>query len=269
MISGMNGADRRVLGYGWAVMAGIVWVICVIDVVTILHEQPALNPWEPIVWEGSSALVTSLLILVPWLLVRWARTRTPPTWLAALVMAAVAPVYSLAHVFGFLALRKAVYALAGSHYQYGPLSRAIPYEMSKDVLGYSAGLLLFWLITRLTANQTAAAPSADAATFDIRDGARVIRVPVADILAISSAGNYVEILLADGRKPLMRSPLSAVETDLGAHGFVRTHRSWLVNAKRVTGLKPEGSGDYEVELGDVTAPLSRRFPDALARLREG
>jgi DNA-binding LytR/AlgR family response regulator len=54
---------------------------------------------------------------------------------------------------------------------------------------------------------------------------------------------------------------------MAEHGFVRTHRSWLVNPARVTGLRPEGSGDYAVELGAVEAPLSRRFPQALAALR--
>ncbi len=266
----MNGDDRRVLAYGWPVMVAVVFVICIIDVVTIVHEQPRLNPIEPIVWEGSSALVTAGLILLPFALMRWIMRRGPPLWLAALAIAAAAPVYSLAHIFGFLALRYGAYALAGHHYQYGSLARAIPYEMSKDVLGYGAGLFLFWLLSRLLAQASASAAAdapADPATFDIRDGARVIRVAMADILAVTSAGNYVEFLLADGRKPLMRSALSAVEADLAVGGFVRTHRSWLVNAARVTGLKPEGSGDYAVELSEVTAPLSRRFPDALARLR--
>jgi DNA-binding LytR/AlgR family response regulator len=42
-----------------------------------------------------------------------------------------------------------------------------------------------------------------------------------------------------------------------------------VNASQMTALKPEGSGDYTVELGRVTAPLSRRFPEALTKLRGG
>jgi len=89
------------------------------------------------------------------------------------------------------------------------------------------------------------------------------------VLAIASAGNYVEFVLRDGRKLLMRSPLSALENELSPRGFLRTHRSWLVNAGQVTALKPEGSGDYTVELGSLAAPLSRRFPAALARLRGG
>ena len=87
--------------------------------------------------------------------------------------------------------------------------------------------------------------------------------------AIASAGNYVEFVLRGGRRILMRSPLSALENELGGRGFIRTHRSWLVNAKAVTGLKPEGSGDYTVEVGDLTVPLSRRFPQALTQLRGG
>ena len=84
---------------------------------------------------------------------------------------------------------------------------------------------------------------------------------------MTSAGNYVEVLLADGRRPLMRATLAAVEVELERFGFVRVHRSWLVNTGRVTGLRPEGSGDWTVELGSVEAPVSRRFPDALARLK--
>jgi DNA-binding LytR/AlgR family response regulator len=112
-------------------------------------------------------------------------------------------------------------------------------------------------------------PASSPATFDIRDGAKLTRVPLAQILAVSSAGNYVEFALADGRRLLMRSPLSAVESELAGRGFVRTHRSWLVNEKAVTGLNPEGSGDYDVSLGSMNVPLSRRFPEALARLRTG
>jgi DNA-binding LytR/AlgR family response regulator len=48
---------------------------------------------------------------------------------------------------------------------------------------------------------------------------------------------------------------------------VRCHKSWLINRARVTGLKPEGSGDYAVELGALEVPLSRRYPEALAALK--
>jgi DNA-binding LytR/AlgR family response regulator len=95
------------------------------------------------------------------------------------------------------------------------------------------------------------------------------RVRVEDILAVTSADNYVEFVLSDGRRLMTRKSLAAVEQELGGHGILRTHRSWLVNARRMTALKPEGSGDYTVELGALSVPLSRRFPETLAELRAG
>jgi DNA-binding LytR/AlgR family response regulator len=137
--------------------------------------------------------------------------------------------------------------------------------MRKDILGYALIVGLFFLIDHLL-RRPGDKPS-EPSTFDIRDGAKLTRVKMEEILAVTSAGNYVEFILADGRRLLMRAPLRSVEEELTPRGFVRTHRSWLVNAGKVTTLKPEGSGDYTVELGKQSAPLSRRFPDALAKLR--
>lgn len=50
---------------------------------------------------------------------------------------------------------------------------------------------------------------------------------------------------------------------------MRTRRSWIVNAARMTELKPEGSGEYSIAPGSFTEPLLRPFPEALAKLRDG
>ena len=74
-------------------------------------------------------------------------------------------------------------------------------------------------------------------------------------------------MLLDHRRPLARLSLSAAQRELG-DGFVRTHRSWAINAAHVRELRSVGAGDYEVELASgIKAPLSRRFPEALERLR--
>jgi DNA-binding LytR/AlgR family response regulator len=175
-------------------------------------------------------------------------------------------IYALFHVGGFIALRKLAYWALGSRYVFG---ENFFYELPKDVLAYGLFVGGFALVGHLLRQQQLVQIPGQTLTFDIRDGARLTRVRLSDILAITSAGNYVEFLLEDGRRLLMRSPLSAVENDLSGRGFVRTHRSWLVNEAAVTALTPEGSGDYGVTLGSLTAPLSRRFPAALARLRGG
>jgi DNA-binding LytR/AlgR family response regulator len=177
--------------------------------------------------------------------------------------------YCGAHVAGFSALRSAAFPpLLHTTYRFGPLASELPYEFAKDALAYGLAATAFWLMLKWRGAPSPAVSAIDGpVTFDIRDGARLVRAPVVEILAIRSAGNYVEFLLSDGRRPLMRSPLSALEARLASCGFVRTHRSWLVNSARVTGVRPEGSGDYAVELGALEAPLSRRFPQALAALR--
>lgn len=246
----------------------VVIVITIINVFTLQHDIPRLDWWEPWTWEGSSAVSLLLILWLPWLTLNAAppeRWRKPLTWLIHLggLLA-----WSILHVGGFLLVRNAVYALHGQPYEFGDLRSEFPYELRKDILSYTMAVTTFWLSGKFVAQRSAPAQPSAPARFDIRDGARVIRVPVAEILAAASAGNYVEFHLADGRKPLMRSALTAVEAELSARGFVRTHRSWLVNAARVTGLAPAGSGDWTVELGALEVPLSRRFPEALARLRD-
>jgi DNA-binding LytR/AlgR family response regulator len=170
--------------------------------------------------------------------------------------------FSAAHVAGFVLLRHWVYALMGAGpYEFGD---RFVYELRKDLLTYGADVAAFWLIGYLRRRRD---EPVRPVSFDIRDGARIIRAPLSDIVAVSSAGNYVEFWLADGRRPLMRATLAAVEVELERFGFVRAHRSWLVNAGRVTGLRPDGSGDWTVELGAIEAPVSRRYPHALERLK--
>jgi DNA-binding LytR/AlgR family response regulator len=172
--------------------------------------------------------------------------------------------YTVLHVGGFVLLRKLVYAAMGDSYGAGPLLEEFPYELRKDLLTYGALVILFWLAGERQRRVREPAPPA---TFEIRDGARRTRVPVSDIVAVTSAGNYVEFRLADGRRPLMRATLASIEAALGAQGLIRVHRAWVIHPARVTALAPDGSGDWTVQLGDLAVPLSRRFPQALAALR--
>lgn len=263
--SGTNGAERWTFLQAWLLVAVVTVIVVAVNSLTVIDDNPEYDVWEPWVWEGSSALVICAILWIPWLAYRRARPDgnllKPAFWLTHL---AGLLVFSAVHVLGFLAIRQGVYAALGQTYDFGPLTREFPYELRKDLLSYALFIGTFWGIERFA---PPGAGPAGPTTFDILDGQRVIRVPIDRIVAITSAGNYVEFLLDDGRKPLMRAALTSVEGDLGERGFVRTHRSWLVNQSRVTGLKPEGSGDWAVELGELEAPLSRRFPEALKRLK--
>ena len=267
MLFGTGGAYRRTFAYGYAGAVAIVGVINTLNVISITHDRPRLNPVEPVIWEGSSWLSLVAFFWIIWLAWRLAPLAVRPRW-RLLIHVPMAFFFSLVHVAGFVALRILAYWALGGHYRVGNFWAEFAYELRKDSFAYLMFLAGLTLIAHLLRQQQpVAAPGPS--TFDIRDGAKLTRVPLSEILAVSSAGNYVEFALADGRKLLMRRPLSAVENDLAGRGFVRTHRSWLVNESAVTGLNPEGSGDYGVRLGHLNVPLSRRFPDALARLRGG
>jgi len=263
--SGTNGVFWRAL----PLFAAAIVALNTANIFTSLQDRP-LDPWfAPVVEEYTSAVSAIAFMWIGWAAFRIAPPDSRPVWRMLAVQAAGLTAFAAAHITGFYVLRMLVFRLLDVPFDFDLAERFV-YELRKDAVGYFIGTAGFWALSRAYAPRAEQAPAVGApATFDIRDGARVIRVPVAEILAASSAGNYVEFLLADGRKPLMRSALSALETDLAALGFVRTHRSWLVNASRVTELRPQKSGDYAVMLGEVEAPLSRRFPQALARLRGG
>jgi DNA-binding LytR/AlgR family response regulator len=265
----MSGEERQGIARAWLLGLSLISCISVVNVLTIRHDAPRLGTVAPAIWEGSSALVTMAIFLIPAAVALWT-TRTAPRWWRALPVHLVAVVlYSMLHVAGFVALRKLAYwAVMDGPYEFGPLSSEFPYEFRKDLMAYGLASIIYYLSLRRSAREAVLTQTASmVASFDIRDGARLVRVPVSEILAVRSAGNYAEFLLSDGRRPLMRSSLNALATQMAEHGFLRTHRSWLVNPSRVTGLRPEGSGDYAVELGPVEAPLSRRFPQALTALR--
>jgi DNA-binding LytR/AlgR family response regulator len=261
---GTNGRSRRTLFYSFAAIAVLVGVVNIINVISIQHNEADHSLLGPAIGEGSSWLSLILFLWIPWLAWRLAPPEIRPRWKLLLhVPAAIA--FAVAHVALFDLLRMMAFGLMGRHYEIGSFPSQLRYETAKDVLAYVLFIGLFALIDHLL-RQSGGTP-AETSTFDIRDGAKLTRVKLEEILAVSSAGNYVEFFLADGRRLLMRAPLRGVENELAPKGFVRTHRSWLVNGKKVTTLKPDGSGDYTVELGNQAVPLSRRFPDALAKLR--
>ena len=265
---GLGRADPRNLKAVLLVAAPLTALVCAVNALTTLADVPDVGAWKAWSLEATSGVMILTVIVAPWLATALAppdeaaatgwrpKARFLATHLAGLL------IFSAVHVAGFVLLRRLVFEWMGAAPYW--FDDRFVYELRKDLLSYAGLVSAFWLITYLRRRRDEPARTA---RFDIRDGARIIRTPVSAIVAINSAGNYVEFWLSDGRRPLMRTTLAAVELDLASLGFARTHRSWLVNAEQVTGLRPEGSGDWMVELGTVEAPLSRRYPQALERLR--
>ncbi len=263
--SGVTGGETgKAFWSAAAVIAAVGVAVAVVNALTVNADRPDFATWEPWSWELTSVAMAVSLIWLPWLAIRRAPPGETPWPRLILIHGAGAVAYSALHVTGFVLMREGVYALQGWSYDFGPIAERFPYELRKDVLTYLGFAATFWIALRLhrTSEPDRARPA-----FDIRDGARLIRVRGEEIIAVTAAGNYAEFILSDGRRPLMRTTLAKLEAELAPLGLIRTHRSWLVNPAHLTGLEPDGSGDWTIELGVICAPLSRRYPAALDRLR--
>lgn len=233
--------------------------VIVVDIFSTLHDRARFGHpvpwWEPAVWEVSSGLVvTALLPAVLWLIRRAPpRPRPPFGWVAIHIASGLA--FSLVHVVAMGLLRSAAYTLVGAVYHpLGPLGDW-PYELRKDLLIY-AGLLAGYPLWRAFRDRRVAG-SAAPDVLEVRDGARRVFVPVADVLWVEAAGNYVE-LRTHGGAVLHRASLAQMERRLA--GFVRIHRSRLVSRAAIAQVETRSSGDFAVRLASgETLAGSRRF----------
>ena len=116
--------------------------------------------------------------------------------------------------------------------------------------------------------QMATSPSAASAVdrLPIKINGRIIVIRVADIDWIEASGDYVTVH-SGGKTHLMRETIAAMELRLALSGFVRIHRSTLVNSERVKELRTEDKGEYIVVLNDGTElKLTRHYRASLEKL---
>ena len=74
---------------------------------------------------------------------------------------------------------------------------------------------------------------------------------------IEAADNYVEVHVGD-RVQLLRMTMHAAEQKLRARGFVRIHRRYLVNGKRIAAVLGT-NGDRRVRIAGRELPVGSRF----------
>lgn len=77
----------------------------------------------------------------------------------------------------------------------------------------------------------------------IKDKGRIVFVDVAELVSVEAQGNYV-LLQQKAGSYLLRETISGIAEKLRSHGFIRIHRSVLVNIAFVETIQPEAGGDY-------------------------
>lgn len=76
---------------------------------------------------------------------------------------------------------------------------------------------------------------------------KILVLDLAEIVAVQAEGDYVS--LQHGRHPyLLRACLSAIGATLKPYGFIRIHRSVVVNASLVEEIEPLSTGEYKLRV---------------------
>ncbi len=101
----------------------------------------------------------------------------------------------------------------------------------------------------------------------VKSGARTRIVRLEEVDWIEAEGNYARLHCQGGEvRHLVPRPLGELAGSLEAHGFVRIHRSAIVNLDRVTELRTDNHRDYSVLLeSGQTLRLSRTYRNELER----
>jgi hypothetical protein len=123
-------------------------------------------------------------------------------------------------------------------------------------------------IAELTRDANSARQGAEAPHIWLRSTSGRVRVDVAEIDWISAEGECVRFHCG-GRTFLERLSISAAAEKLDGLGFVRIHRSTLVNSQRIEGLARTDWGAMQVRLttGDELR-VSKSFQPEVRRLAE-
>lgn len=110
---------------------------------------------------------------------------------------------------------------------------------------------------RLT-DDAGAGSSEELAAVPIETGTSTHWVERSTVCWVEANGDYVRLHTTDGTAHLVRLALSLLQDRWSSAGFVRIHRSYLVNLRFVTELRTEPSGGHVVRVAGRDLPVSRR-----------
>ena len=97
---------------------------------------------------------------------------------------------------------------------------------------------------------------------------KILFLDLAGIVAVEAEGNYVSV----PHQPnpyLLRESLSSMAEKLKPYGFIRIHRSVIVNVSAVEEIQPLPSGEYRLRVkGGKEYLVTRKYKDNLKDLAE-
>lgn len=265
---------RRPLEFwGWIALSLFIFVSgTLVKIIDGMRSNSSTQNWEFATWEATS--IIAILLFIP--LVLYFDRRFPIRWsnlkIAFPAHLAFSIVFSIAHVSVMVTLRKLIYWLNDSYYDFGIIVNQYFYEYLKDRRTYATILAIIYLYRHLVLRLQGEASLLS--TPDINDAqeaepkperllvkklGREFLVKVDDIERIEAAGNYVNLHIAERVYPL-RETLTKIEQQLDEAKFKRIHRSHIINLNYIEEIRPFENGDAQVLLTTGTpVPMSRTY----------
>jgi DNA-binding LytR/AlgR family response regulator len=100
----------------------------------------------------------------------------------------------------------------------------------------------------------------DSPQIFVKSGYDQVRVSLADILFVESAGNYMQFITQSG-KILSRLTISEAQALLPPQQFYRVHRSYIVNRNRIDRIEKA-----QLWLGDFCVPIGAGYSQVLDQI---
>jgi len=111
-------------------------------------------------------------------------------------------------------------------------------------------------------------PKKSTARIAVKTNGRILFVNPADVVAIEAEGNYVLLQQRIGSH-LLRESISAMAEKLKPYGFIRIHRSVVINSAYVTEIEPCLTGEYALRIrGGKEYTVTRTYKKGLRALAE-
>jgi DNA-binding LytR/AlgR family response regulator len=141
-----------------------------------------------------------------------------------------------------------------THTSFPPISPAMPSEHSTRLLE---------ALPRLQAFAKRESPR-----VAIRLKGRILFINLDEVVSVRADGNYVLLQRESTSYPL-RESITVVAEKLEPHGFIRIHRSMLVNSAFVEEIKPYSTGEYGLRMkGKREYRVTRTYKKNLKLLAE-
>jgi two-component system, LytTR family, response regulator len=97
----------------------------------------------------------------------------------------------------------------------------------------------------------------------IKSNGRILFIEPGDVMAVHAEGNYV-LLQREAGSHLLRESISVMAEKLKPYGFIRIHRSVLINSSFVEEIHPWPTGEYGLRIkGGKEYTVTRTYKDNL------